>query len=93
MLKKLLNKQVKLLVGSNSGIGAGISTAAGCSRIATSGMIIMSGILTSNDDQDFIEISNAEVLYMNVVGDQPIHEQHKTMYVNRKSIISISNDD
>lgn len=93
MLKKLMNKQVKLLVSSNSGIGAGISTSAGCRRIANSGIIIMSGILTSNDDQYFIEISNAEVLYMNVIGEQPIHEQHKVMYVNRESVISISNDD
>lgn len=92
MLEKLINKQVKLLVGSNSGVGAGITTAGGLAKqIANSGIIIVSGIIIGFD-QDFIEISNAEVLYMNVLGEQPIHEKHTSMYINRKSIITISND-
>lgn len=93
MLEKLMNKQVKLLVGSNSGVGAGIATAGGMYKtIATSGIIIIAGVITGYDE-DFVEIRNAETLYMNVSGEQPMHEKHKTMYINKKSIISISNDD
>lgn len=92
MLEKLKNKEVKLLVASNSGIGAGITTAGGFTKtIATSGVVIVSGILIDFDDE-YIEISNSQMLYMNVNGEQPILEKHKSIYVNKKSVISISID-
>ena len=92
MLEKIKNKEVKLLVASNSGVGAGISIAGGFTKsIATSGIVIISGILSDYDDE-YIEISNSQILYMNVNGEQPMHEKHKSIYVNKRSVISISID-
>ena len=92
MLDKLKNKQVKLIVGSNSGVGAGITTTGGLAKtIATSGIVIASGIL-SDFDEEFVGIINAQLLYMNVAGDNPILEKHNEIYLNKKSIISISAD-
>lgn len=91
MLEKIKNKEVKLLVASNSGVGAGTSTSAGWAKLATSGIVIISGILSDYDDE-YIEISNSQILYMNVNGEQPMHEKHKSIYVNKRSVISISID-
>ncbi len=92
MLEKLKNKEVKLLVASNSGVSSGITTHLGSVQtIATSGMVIVSGILLDFDDE-YVEINNAQILYTNVSGAEPIHEKHSSIYVNKKSIISISID-
>lgn len=93
MLEKLKNKNVKILMGSNSGMATGIlAQSVGFTKTAAnSSIIIITGIL-SDFDEEYIEISNAQILYMNVSGDQPMLEKHKSIYVSKKSVISISID-
>jgi len=94
MLEELKNKNVKMLVGSNSGI----ATAANASSIPTAILTII-GTIVDYDDK-MVKISTAQmsgaipgkicVNWGNLPTYTPTLENCKTMYVNINNIITIT---
>lgn len=94
MLEELKNKNVKMLVGSNSGI----STATNASSIATSILTII-GTIVDYDDK-MVKISTAQmsgaipgnvnINWGSLQTYTPTVENFKTVYVNRNNIIAVA---
>lgn len=89
LLENYKNKKVKLLVSSNS--GAGISTGNLARERTISSTIVIIGKITDFDDE-YIELSYAKVIRMNLHADSDIigTEDFDSMLINKKSIITIS---
>lgn len=94
MLEKYKNKDVKVLISSNSGVG--VSTEATANKVVSTSMIICKGKLNDYDD-NFIELTNVQILRNNLVEDfwgmdimKPRLEESKSTIISRNNIISIS---
>lgn len=95
LLDKYKGKNVKILVSSNSGAGAG--TTGNASDVMGCSVIVCNGVLSDYDD-NYIETSNVKILRLNTwyesslfSGNQPtrVDEYNQTL-ISQKSIISIS---
>lgn len=90
MLEKYKNRNIKILVSSDSGIAAKGELAGE----SYNGMIVVTGVL--NDfDNNYIEIENSKIIYCNLYSTsgkynpEIIQESSTSMLINRNKIISI----
>lgn len=96
LLDKYKGKNVKILVSSNSGAGAGTTGNASDVMMGCS-VIVCNGVLSDYDD-NYIETSNVKILRLNTwyesslfSGNQPTRvEEYNQTLISQKNIISIS---
>ena len=92
MLEELKNKNVKLVISSNSGVSAD-----GGLIVATS-MIVVQGTLAEYDNE-FVKLKNVQVMRNNVMNNktgqftvnvEPRIETPEVLLVNRNNIITVA---
>lgn len=92
MLEEYIGKTIKIVIGTNSGIGVGTG------GVIASGVIVAQGIIEKYDDQ-FIKLQNVQIIRNNVCdcqvgfGKIPNHsaraEAYASMLVEISKIITI----